>query len=219
MISCYVMYIIGRISQTFKTHHRRGFAPARPARGANGSAAGRASNALAGSSAGSCGTRRPSKAAFRMDCLSRAASAASASSRATTSVAAPSFSHPGAEIAKWYPFPPARQRPRPVRRVVVLRYRRHRRIHHAVQFTTISRTVRAPARCRAWQVGRSTTLRATDEQRDKTTRRCLGASQDSQSKLGGRDEQRLAEGLGVNAADIPVAMSASGADQPRWWTF
>jgi hypothetical protein len=149
MISCYVMYIIGRISQTFKTHHRRGFAPARPARGANGSAAGRASNALAGSSAGSCGTRRPSKAAFRMDCLSRAASAASASSRATTSVAAPSFSHPGAEIAKWYPFPPARQRPRPVRRVVVLRYRRHRRIHHAVQFTTISPGNRAPNSARA----------------------------------------------------------------------
>jgi hypothetical protein len=62
----------------------------------------------------------------------------------------------------------------------------------------------------AWEVGRSTTLRATDGQRDRTIRRCLGASQDPQSKLGGRDEQRLAEGLGVNAADIPVAMSVSG---------
>jgi 16S rRNA G966 N2-methylase RsmD len=29
---------------------------------------------------------------------------------------------------------------------------------------------------RAWEVGRSTTLRATDGRRNKTTRRCLGAS-------------------------------------------
>jgi hypothetical protein len=63
---------------------------------------------------------------------------------------------------------------------------------------------------RAREVGRSTTLRATDGQHDKTTRRCLGASQDSQSKLGGRDEQCLAESFGINAAaNIPVAMSAS----------
>ena len=29
---------------------------------------------------------------------------------------------------------------------------------------------------RAWEVGRSTTLRATEGQHDKTTRQCLGAS-------------------------------------------
>jgi hypothetical protein len=47
-----------------------------------------------------------------------------------------------------------------------------------------------------WEVGRSTTLRETDGQRDRTIRRGLGTSQDSQSKLGGRDEQRFAEGFG-----------------------
>src|SRR5712664_510996 len=50
--------------------------------------------------------------------------------------------------------------------------------------------------CLAREMGRGTKLRARDGERDKTARRCLGASQDSQSKLGGRDEQRLAEGLG-----------------------
>ena len=45
-------------------------------------------SSLAGSSAGSCGTRRPSKAALRIDCLSRAASAASASSSFSASSAA-----------------------------------------------------------------------------------------------------------------------------------
>src|SRR6185437_140489 len=41
---------------------------------------------IARSSAGSCGTNRPSKAALRTDCLSRSASAASASSVTRVSV-------------------------------------------------------------------------------------------------------------------------------------
>ena len=51
-------------------------------------AATRASSALAGSSAGSCGTRRPSKEAFKIDCRRRAASPASASRSVSASSAA-----------------------------------------------------------------------------------------------------------------------------------
>jgi len=58
-------------------------------------------------------------------------------------------------------------------------------------------------------LGKWDEARRCARQMDKTTRRCLGASQDSQSRLGGRDEQCLAESFGINAADIPVAMSAS----------
>ena len=71
----------------------------RVTRGATGSAAIRARSALAGSSAGSCGTRRPSNAALRMDCLSRAASAASASRMVSVSEAAESASETRRQIS------------------------------------------------------------------------------------------------------------------------
>ncbi len=57
-------------------------------RGEASGVASRASSALAGSSAGSCGTRRPSKEAFKIDCLRRAASPVSASSSFSASSAA-----------------------------------------------------------------------------------------------------------------------------------
>jgi hypothetical protein len=53
--------------------------------------------------------------------------------------------------------------------------------------------------------GSATTLCATDGRRNKTTRRCLGASQVSQSKMGGRDEQCLAEGWWVMLDAPPCA--------------